>query len=123
MLYKYFTEGNHVKKLKAFLYTAVRNATYDELKLASQNDSLPEYDIYQSKELNMDENVAINQLLDKLPYDEREIVLLHCYEGFLHKEIASMLDMPEGTVRWKYQRAISKLKLWIEGVYNDKKAN
>lgn len=108
-----------VNSLKAFLYASVRNAAYDRLKASSRNDPLPEDDINESNTPDISENVAITLSLERLPSDEREIVLLHCYEGFLHRETADLLDIPEGTVRWKYRNAISKLKCWIGGVDDD----
>ena len=35
---------------------------------------------------------------------EREIIILHSIGGFKHKEIASFLNMPIGTVLSKYKR-------------------
>ena len=114
-LYTFLSKGNDVINLKAFLYTAVRNAVYDNFKSASRNTPLPDEDIFIDDSYAMDEKLAINDALGQLPQDEREIVLLYCYEGFLHKEIAEILDVPEGTVRWKYRKALSALKSILGG--------
>lgn len=46
---------------------------------------------------------------------EREIVLLHAVWGYKHREIAQMKGMPLGTVTWKYNAALEKLrKEWEE---------
>lgn len=119
MVYNYLSSGKQIRNLKSFLYTSVRNATYDEIKFSSRKEPLPEDDIYKSNTLDICEKVLITLLLDRLPSDEREIILLYCYEGFLHKEIANILDIPEGTARWKYRNAIAKLKTWMGGVDND----
>jgi RNA polymerase sigma-70 factor (ECF subfamily) len=120
MLYSYLSDGKHVNNLKSFLYTSVRNAAYDKLKFASRNVSLPEDDIYIDNSIDMSVKLSITDALDRLPSDEREIVLLYCYENFLHKEIAQILDMPEGTVRWKYRKAISSLKTIFGGDFDDR---
>jgi RNA polymerase sigma-70 factor, ECF subfamily len=38
--------------------------------------------------------------LGKLPEKQRQVLLLHDLEGFKHREIGELLDMPEGTVRY-----------------------
>lgn len=115
MLYHYLSAGKLIINLKSFLYSSVRNATYDKLKTSFRYDTFPENDIIVSNELDVSEKVAISIALEKLSSGEREIVLLYCYEGFLHKEIAQILNIPEGTVRWKYRNAISKLKSILGG--------
>jgi RNA polymerase sigma-70 factor, ECF subfamily len=40
---------------------------------------------------------------------EREIVALHVLGGLTHSEIAAQLDLPPGTVRWKYRVALDRL--------------
>jgi RNA polymerase sigma factor (sigma-70 family) len=119
MLYQYLSADNAISNLKAFIFTACRNKTYDMLKKSSQNEPLPDDDIFIQDELPLDEKIAVTFALERLPADEKEIVSLFCIAGFLHKEIAQMLNMPEGTVRWKYRKAISKLKSLLGGAEND----
>ena len=42
--------------------------------------------------------------------DEREIVIMHVFWGYKHREISKILDIPLGTVTWKYQKALQKLE-------------
>lgn len=49
-------------------------------------------------------------LLDSLTLSEREIVVLHVISGLKHREIAKLLDIPLGTVCWKYNQSMKKLK-------------
>ena len=35
---------------------------------------------------------------------------MHAVSGYKHREIADLLDMPQGTVLSKYKRALEKLK-------------
>jgi len=59
---------------------------------------------------NAETRILLEQLFVVLSEEEREIVVMHVTGGFLHREIAEMLDMPLGTVLVKYNRAIKKLK-------------
>lgn len=45
-----------------------------------------------------------------LTEDEQRIVMLHVIWGFKHREIASQMNCPTGTVTSKYKRSIEKLK-------------
>jgi len=52
----------------------------------------------------------LNQLLKTLPKDEQEIVVRHVVLEQKHREIADIMKIPLGTVTWKYQEALKKLK-------------
>jgi len=52
----------------------------------------------------------LNKTFQVLNSDEREIVILFAVKSFKHREIAEIINKPEGTVRWLYQKAIQKLK-------------
>lgn len=115
MLYQYLSAGKPITNLKSFLFTACRNKTLDLLRDAPRNVPLPDDDVLIKLELPLEEKTAVRFALEKLPPDEREIVLLHCSAGFLHREIAEILNLAEGTVRWKYRKAIATLKSQLGG--------
>ena len=52
--------------------------------------------------------------LDTLSPEERQIVLLSVLEGYTMREIASMLEMPQGTVSSKLSRSLKKLRLQLQ---------
>ncbi|HCC35324.1 MAG TPA: hypothetical protein DEQ02_06690 [Ruminococcaceae bacterium] len=52
--------------------------------------------------------LTLRSLFSVLSTSEREIVMLRA-QGYAHKEIAEIVNLPEGTVRWKYAAAIKKL--------------
>jgi RNA polymerase sigma-70 factor (ECF subfamily) len=115
MLYRYLSSGKIINNLKSFLFTAARNKIYDIYKISSRTEALPDDDIFFCDEPDNCDKIDIEAALEKLPPDEKEIVLFYCYGGLLHKEIASILNIPEGTVRWKYRNALSKLKALLGG--------
>lgn len=53
-------------------------------------------------------------LVMELPDEFRDMVILYYYEGFQTKEIAQMLNLPEGTVKSRLGRARAKLKNALE---------
>ena len=56
------------------------------------------------------ESMTLREALQTLDEKEREIVNLKIMSEFTFKEIAQILQMPMGTVTWKYQAAIKKLR-------------
>ena len=49
-----------------------------------------------------------------LTEDEYEIIMLCHVAGYKRREVAEMLDMPIGTVTWKNNEALKKLKNYLE---------
>ena len=56
------------------------------------------------------ESMTLKEALKTLDDREREIINLKIMSGFTFKEIAGILEMPMGTVTWKYREAINKLR-------------
>ncbi|HIM07406.1 MAG TPA: sigma-70 family RNA polymerase sigma factor [Gammaproteobacteria bacterium] len=52
----------------------------------------------------------IESLLKKLPQDEQNLMFMRYRVGLTHKEIANMMELPEGTVRRQCASIIKKLK-------------
>ncbi len=55
-------------------------------------------------------NVALEQALATLKDGERQIVNMKILGDMTFREISEVLQMPMGTVTWKYQNAIGKLR-------------
>lgn len=52
----------------------------------------------------------VRQALRHLPASQREVILLHCLEGFSHRETAKMLARPLGTVKWQIAQGLGALR-------------
>jgi RNA polymerase sigma factor (sigma-70 family) len=52
----------------------------------------------------------LRKVLYQLPEKQRLVFTLFAVDGYLHREIARMLDMNENTVRWTYTEAKKKLQ-------------
>ncbi len=101
-------------KPMAWILTIVRNLSLMELRRSSPEvpfapDSLRPPSSSGSPEERLD-SMALSAVLQKLDYDERQIVVLHCVSGLKHRETAGLLDMGLSTVLSKYRRALKKLK-------------
>ena len=79
-------------------------------------------------EINVDfdlETYDYNPSENELPYifdiatkilseDEYKIIMLCHVSGYKRREVSMMLDMPIGTVTWKNNEALKKLKQYLE---------
>jgi RNA polymerase sigma-70 factor (ECF subfamily) len=103
-------------KFTTFLYALARNAWADAQrkmkrwpsngneKIVDKADSRE--DAQTETELKMDIQAAI----DRLPEELRLTVILSVYQGMKYKEIAEVLNMPEGTVKSRMFYALRKLR-------------
>jgi RNA polymerase sigma-70 factor, ECF subfamily len=64
---------------------------------------------------NVERGEAIMQAIDDLPADFRELIALRHFVGLSYEEIASVKDMPLGTVKNKLFRARAVLKERLSG--------
>lgn len=56
----------------------------------------------------------VRDAMARLAPDERQIVLLSVLQGYTMREIAEMLDLPQGTVSSKLHRTLKKLRRMLE---------
>jgi len=93
-------------RFAGWLMTIVRNRSRNLLRReglrttseipvgAAGGDPLPDQELSRTRLRE-----RLDAALAELSEVQREVVLLHDYEGWKHREIAERLDMPSGTVR------------------------
>lgn len=114
-----YLKSREVNNVKAWLVMVSRNAALDLFRKRV-------HEIYICDENYMNNiEVVFNDPVDKivvltclktLDDLERQIVVLKAVSGFKHREISKILEMPLGTVLWKYRTAIEKLKRNLGGI-------
>lgn len=57
-----------------------------------------------------DEHEYLRQLIARLPDSEQNLLLMRYWIGLTHKEIAALLELPEGTVRRRAATLLNELK-------------
>ena len=124
-LKSYTAQRIYTLKLRAWLYTIVRNTCHNSIRrqkspasillsASEKDDQFPEIEVDDSelpeRVVEATERVhEIERTVQALPECYREIVRLHLLEGFCCKEIASMLKRPIGTVKVYIRRGIAIL--------------
>jgi RNA polymerase sigma-70 factor (ECF subfamily) len=105
---------------RAWLLAIVRNACFTWLHRNRQQEVTTEFDeevhTPEGEALNPEtlvmregESVRVRQALEELPAEFREVVVLREIEGLSYKEIATVVDIPVGTVMSRLARARGRL--------------
>ena len=98
---------------RIMVHTAINFLQKKRLEFTALNDSEWEEPISQDgSDLKLLEK-EMADLIRKLPSGYQTIFNLHAVEGYSHSEIASLLNIQEGTSRSQYARARSQLMKWI----------
>lgn len=66
-----------------------------------------------------DRSSRVEEILRELPPDERVIVVLRFYDHASYQEIAEILKIPLGTVKWKMHETIAKLRPRLEALHDE----
>ena len=117
-----FFDGFHGGDSRARTLKIVRNTCYSWLQKNRTREIAAEFDEeLHSVECDNPETILIEkidgqilkQILDELPLEFREIVVLRELEGLSYKEIAGIADLPLGTVMSRLARARRRLQSGI----------
>jgi RNA polymerase sigma-70 factor (ECF subfamily) len=121
----YNRDNCQIGNLSAFLYKIASNLVVDHYRqkgrtktvssealpeLASKDDSLESQAI-----LSADIN-SVKKALSKLKKEHQDVIIWHYLNDMPIKEIAQLIDKPEGTVRVILHRGLKELKGVIEQV-------
>ncbi len=104
--------------LLAYLITIAKNLSineYNRRKKVTKIEDFSEFSYYDYVEFKTEAKEAINKALSVLDNEEKNIFLLHVLEDMTHKEIATIIDKPIGTVTWLYSRALKKMQNKLKG--------
>lgn len=99
--------------VKSWLTTIARNLAlneYNKRKRELQLDVTENEVVFGSVDSNAEKELIIKEILQSLKPEERDIVIYHVVNDLTFKEIANILDIPQGTIRWKYSEAMKKLR-------------
>jgi RNA polymerase sigma-70 factor (ECF subfamily) len=107
------------EKEASWLYTITKNETLNFLKTKNQDLNID--DLYyinsEDKDLNdIIEQDKYNRIISRLNVQEQEIVSLKILSNLSFKEISQILNIPIGTVQWKYYKALHTLKMLLSNL-------
>ncbi len=112
-------EGN----LRSFFATCVANRCRDFLRKRSRDfESIEKADSFTCEARGPELAAVCNEQLEKviraiaaLPYEQREVVVLHLTAGMMFKQIAGLQEVSVNTVQSRYRYGIDKLRSILNG--------
>lgn len=109
-------DPSQLKEPRAYLYRAIQNGCNDCLR--RRRPSL-EIDQRLAKQPEVEEREAleeaaqINQLLNKLPEEQSEVIRLHLHGNLKFTEISEVLNLSASTLKSRFAAGIERLKkMW-----------
>ncbi len=103
----------------SWLYSITKNETLNFLRKQKNTVNLEEvyYINNDDKEINeIIEKDTYNRMIAKLDEKEQEVISLKILSGLSFKEISQMLNMPMGTVQWRYYKSLHTLETLISSI-------
>lgn len=104
------------QKEASWLYTLVKNETLNYIRKQKKTVNIEELYLVEKEAEELNKVIDIqtyNKLIEKLNVKEREILSLKLLADMSFREMAQVLDMPMGTVQWKYYTSLHTLKLLL----------
>ena len=102
----------------SWLLTITRRLAIDRLRheyrRSGKSTSMDDDTFPEIRDTSQDDDARWRELrymMDELPVEQREIILLSYYRGMSQSEIASHLDIPIGTVKTRLRLGMEKLRL------------
>lgn len=103
-----------VQNPRAWVFRMARNLAIDALRRPSPTE-LPRELPGKHLEEVVGARLEVEEALRALSAEDRQIVTLHLCAGLRFREVAGIMQMPLGTVLWRYQRAIDRLRRELMG--------
>lgn len=118
-IYKLDKEKLPVSNEASWLFTVTRNECFSTLRKSRQNICIDEIYEVPSKSQEIQEIIDTeyyNKLISGLSEQEKTIISLKILSNFTFSKISQVMNIPIGTVQWKYYKAINSLKISVGGL-------
>ena len=123
-------------RFSTFLWRVALNLCYDELRKINRRreSSLEDAVVEEAPDLGFvaaspapdwalveqERAAAVRRALLQLSEPYRTVVIMRHYEGLKFREIADVLEIPEGTAKSRMAEALSRLNQILNGLWNEK---
>ncbi|MCI6525054.1 MAG: sigma-70 family RNA polymerase sigma factor [Bacilli bacterium] len=108
-----YLNRNKVEDVKYYLISSVKNKAINELKRRQRFVTLDDYYDYfsvSSVQQETEAKVVMEQLLESMTDEEKQLFNLYIIENMTSAEVAEILKMNSNTVRTKWNRLLAKIK-------------
>jgi RNA polymerase sigma factor (sigma-70 family) len=110
--------------LKGYLATCVANNARNKIKADCRHNSVAINDANSSAADSSnpahlaifgEDSHRLIRALEQLPYEQREVLILHCNSGLKFREIAARQNVSLNTTQGRYRYAMDKLRSMLNG--------
>lgn len=111
-LFKHLKQ-NEISNIKSWLISVSRNTALDLYRKKKREITGFDDVFFEQAQITTTDpldKIVLSKYIELLDCEERQIVILKDISGMKHREIAKILELPLGTVLWKYSRALKILK-------------
>ncbi len=105
---------HHYGKARNYLYTIAGNLCKNQYKMRSFISLEEQIHAIEATESNIERKIDMENALQKLPAEFREILILHYFQDLKLKEIAKILEIGLPLVKYRLAKAKEKLKIIME---------
>ena len=112
-----FWRRNHSIDNRALLYATVRSIAFDFIRRDSRRARREQVAFAESDEsigpqfeFEDDEQRALAAAMDRLPHDQREVLVMKIWNELTFAEIAAALEISQNTAASRYRYALTGLK-------------
>ncbi len=106
------------EKVKTYLFTAAYHTMIDRLRKEKRVISMEDSGVAEHSEemISPDLNEILHEALNKLPPDQKAVILLRDYEGYSYREIGEITGQSESQVKVNIFRGRKFLKNYIGSI-------
>jgi RNA polymerase sigma-70 factor (ECF subfamily) len=100
------------KPFQPWFYRILRNLCLDHIRRSRRRREVPltEALVVDDHLMNRRDILALQRAIDALRVEQREVIILHYFEGFSYREMAGMLEKPIGTIMSTLYQARKQLR-------------
>ncbi len=99
----------------AWLYRMAANAIVDHYQKRSREGPFPSDEISNDETAETERRAVLSRCLDRLPQEQRRVIVMRFVEGRSIREIAEQLTKSEGAIKQLQWKAVQKLRPQIHG--------
>jgi RNA polymerase sigma-70 factor, ECF subfamily len=110
---KLIEDGNlrQVSDKKAYLFTCVRNAVLNEIRVQQRNTALdPDSAWFDPSNRDYAAELNLRRALCALPEDQRQVIVLHVWGELTFSQVADVLYISANTAASRYRYALARLR-------------
>jgi RNA polymerase sigma factor (sigma-70 family) len=106
------------EKVKSYLFTTAYHTMIDMIRRERKIGDMAEvrYENYSHSEQYSDLNEILHEAVNKLPEDQKAVIMLRDYEGYSYEEIGEITGLNESQVKVYIYRARIFLKDYIKSL-------